>query len=179
MTCKKSETTYANKGNDKIVIAQLTHNTSICPITCGKAKSFALSTKLANEHTHLLKLTGTCNNYWSFITLASLGAKGQNPHSRKKKRLSTLKDFRINPLTLLLMSSSTSTHTLDHQLRFQRRTTPPTIPTILLLFFLCNYVDNDNKYYIRKKTISWNDSCHCQTHQDYRRKRSRNGLPRE
>lgn len=111
--------------------------------------------------------------------LSRFGGKGPKSSSRKKKRLSTLKDFRINPLTLLLMSSSTSTHTLDHQLRFQRRTTPPTIPTILLLFFLCNYVDNDNKNYIRKKTISWNDSCHCQTHQNYRRKRSRNSLPRE
>ena len=46
-----------------------------------------------SEHTRLLKLAGTCNNYQSFITLASLREKGQSPHGWEQY-LSTLKDFR-------------------------------------------------------------------------------------
>ena len=105
MTYKKIETTYVNKGNDKIVIAQLTHNTSIGPITCVKAKSIAPSAKLANEHTRLLKLTRTCDNYRSFITLASLGAKGQNLRLLQPFRLFYSSSFSV---TMSIMTTSTT-----------------------------------------------------------------------
>ena len=48
--------------------------------------------KLASEHTHLLKTKRANDNYQPVITFAFLGAKGQSSHY-KEKHHSTMKDF--------------------------------------------------------------------------------------
>lgn len=92
MTSKRTQVAYVNKDNDKIVIAQLTYNIAIGPMTHSKVKSTStLSTKQISEPTCLLKPMRTCDKHQSFIALIFLGAKGHNPHSREKLP-STLKD---------------------------------------------------------------------------------------
>ena len=60
MTSKKVQVTHDGKGDDKIVITQLTHSMSTSLATRNKAKStIAPPRKLASEHTHLLKTTRT------------------------------------------------------------------------------------------------------------------------
>ena len=84
MVSKKNSRYACQQGNDKIVISQSTHNIPIGPMTHRKAKSTtALSLKQASKHTCFLKPIRTHDEYQQFITLASLGAKGQNPHSRE------------------------------------------------------------------------------------------------
>ena len=84
---------HVNKGSDKIVIVKSTHNTTMGPMTCSKAKSTSsLSTKQISESTCLLKPVRTCDEHQPCITLASPGAKSHSPHS-KGKLLLTLKDF--------------------------------------------------------------------------------------
>lgn len=92
MTSKRTQVAYVNKDNDKIVIAQLTYNIAIGPMTHSKVKSTStLSTKQISEPTCLLKLMRMRDKHQSFIALILLGAKGHNPHSREKLP-STLKD---------------------------------------------------------------------------------------
>lgn len=83
-----------NKGNDKMVITQSTHNPFIGLITHSKEKiTIATSIKQVNKHNHLSKLIGIQDNYHSLTILASLGVKGQGPHERKKCPLIP-KDFK-------------------------------------------------------------------------------------
>ena len=90
---KRTRVVHVNKGNDKIVIVQSTHNTATGPMNRRKAKSTSsLSTKQTSESACLLKLVRTCDKHQPFITLASLGAKSHSPRSRGKLS-STLKDF--------------------------------------------------------------------------------------
>ena len=90
---KRTRVVHVNKGNDKIVIVQLTHNTATGPMTRSKAKSTSsLSTKQTSESACLLKLVKTRDEHQPFITLVSLGAKSHSPRSRGKLS-STLKDF--------------------------------------------------------------------------------------
>ena len=64
MTFKKAQATHVDKGDDKIVITQLTYNTSMDAMIHSKAKSTtALSTKLASENTPFLKTIGTHDSY--------------------------------------------------------------------------------------------------------------------
>ena len=68
MTLKNILVMHVNKGNDKIVIAQSTHNTFIDLITCSKAKlTTTLSAKQASESIRLH------DKYQLFITLAVFG----------------------------------------------------------------------------------------------------------
>ena len=85
---------HINKDDDKIVITQSTHNTYTSLMTRSKTKSTtAPTTKLASEHTCLLKMVGTCDNYSPFITLAFFRVKVQSLHGREKCS-PTLKDSR-------------------------------------------------------------------------------------
>lgn len=53
-----------NKGNDKIIITQSTHNTVIGLMTYSKAKSTTtFSAKQASKHTCLLKLVRTYDEH--------------------------------------------------------------------------------------------------------------------
>ena len=82
---KKAQVAHVDKGNDNIIITQSTHSTSTCPMTCSKVKSTTVpSTKLASEHTHLLKTTGMHDSYQPVITLASLGSKRRSSHGKEK-----------------------------------------------------------------------------------------------
>ncbi|KAJ9706563.1 hypothetical protein PVL29_001840 [Vitis rotundifolia] len=93
MTPKRTKVVHVNKGNDKVVIAQLTHDAATGPMTCSKAKStFSLSTKQISESACLLKPVRTCDEHQPLITLVSLGAKSHSPCS-KGKLPSTLQDF--------------------------------------------------------------------------------------
>lgn len=64
MTLKKTKVVHVNKGNDKIVITWLMHNSSMSPMTCRKIET-TISTlvKQANGHTILLKLVETHDIY--------------------------------------------------------------------------------------------------------------------
>ena len=76
------------------------------------------------------------------------------------------------------MPTPALTHTLGDQLECRKRTTPSTFR--LFYFFLHNdYASNDNVHYIHRRTIRWDDPCHCQTHQDYQGERSVNSIPHE
>ena len=56
MASKKIQVVHVNKDNDKIVITQSTHNTTMGPMTRSKAKSISSpSTKQTSESTCLLK----------------------------------------------------------------------------------------------------------------------------
>ena len=94
MTPKRTQVVHVNKGNDKIVIVQSTHDSVTGPMTRRKAKTVSsLSTKQTSESVCLLKLVRTCDEYQPLITLVSLGAKSYSPRCREKLP-STLQDFR-------------------------------------------------------------------------------------
>ena len=93
MTPKRTQVVHVNKGNDKIVIAQSTHDAAIGPMTRSKAKSTSsISTKQTSESACLLKQVRTRDEHQPLITLVSLGAKSHSPRSRGKLP-STLQDF--------------------------------------------------------------------------------------
>ena len=85
MTPKITQVVHVNKDNDKIVIAQSTHDAATGPMTHRKAKSTSsLSTKQISESACLLKPIRTRDEHQPLITLVSLGAKSHNPRSRGK-----------------------------------------------------------------------------------------------
>ncbi|KAJ9702811.1 hypothetical protein PVL29_004514 [Vitis rotundifolia] len=93
MTPKRTQVVHVNKGNDKITIAQSTHDTATGPMTRSKAKSTSsISTKQTSESACLLKQVRTRDEHQPLITLVSLGAKSPSPRSRGKLS-SALKDF--------------------------------------------------------------------------------------
>ena len=93
MTPKRTQVVHVNKGNDKIVIAQSTHDAATGPMTRSKAKStFSLSTKQTSEFACLLKLVKTPDEHQPFITLVSLGVKSHSLRSIGELP-STLQDF--------------------------------------------------------------------------------------
>ena len=111
MTPKRTQVVHVNKGNDKIVIAQSTHDTTTGPMTRSKAKSTSsFSTKQTRESACLIKPVRMSNEHQPFITLASLGAKSHSPHSREKLP-SALKDFGDKFLCSVIdTNSSTGSH---------------------------------------------------------------------
>ena len=111
MVPKRTQVVHVNKGNDKIVIAQSTHNTATGPMTRNKAKSTSsLSTKQTGESVCLLKPVKMRDEHQPFITLAFLRAKSYSPHSRRKLP-SALKDFRNKPpCSVTNANSRTSSH---------------------------------------------------------------------
>ena len=93
MAPKRTQVVHVNKGNDKIVIAQSTHDAITGPMTRRKAKTISsLSTKQTSESVCLLKPVRTRDEYQTLITLVSLGAKSYSPRHRGKLP-STLQDF--------------------------------------------------------------------------------------
>ena len=99
---------YVNKSDNKIVIAQATHNNSTAPRLTAKQNQLLHLQQNQQASTCLIK--ETCNSYQPLITLASLGAKGQSPHSWEK-HLSTLKDSRDkSPYFIVDVNSSTDSH---------------------------------------------------------------------
>ena len=85
---------HVNKGNDKIVNAQSTHDAATGLMTRRKAKSTSsLSIKQTSESACLLKSVRTHDEHQPLITLASLEVKSHSPRSRGKLP-STLQDFR-------------------------------------------------------------------------------------
>ena len=85
MTPKRTQVVHVNKGNDKIVIAQSTHDAATGPMTCSKAKSTSsLLTKQTSDSACLLKQVRTRDEHQPLITLVSLGAKSHGPCSRGK-----------------------------------------------------------------------------------------------
>ena len=108
---KITQVVHANKGNDKIIIAQSTHDTATVPMTRSKAKSTSsISTKQTSESACLLKQVRTRDEYQPLITLVSLRAKGHSPRSRGKLP-STLQDFGDkSPCSISDANSSTDSH---------------------------------------------------------------------
>ena len=93
MTPKRTQVVHVNKGNDKIIIAQSTHDAAMGPMTHSKAKSTSsLSIKQTSESACLLKPVRTHDEHQPLITLASLEVKSHSPHSRGKLP-SALRDF--------------------------------------------------------------------------------------
>nr|CAN63871.1 hypothetical protein VITISV_036033 [Vitis vinifera] len=112
MTPKRTQVVHVNKGNDKIVIAQSTHDAATSPMTRSKAKSTSsLSTKQTSEFAYLLKPVRTHDEHQPLITWASLGAKSHSPR-RKRKLSSTLRDFGDkSPCSITDANSSTRSPT--------------------------------------------------------------------
>ena len=70
MASKRIQVVHVNKGSDKIVIAQSTHNTVMGPITRSKAKStYSPSTKHISDSTCLLKPVRTHDEHTSLWLL--------------------------------------------------------------------------------------------------------------
>ena len=111
MAPKKTQVVHVNKGNNKIVITQSTHDTATGPMTRSKAKSTSsVSTKQTSESACLLKQVRTCDEHQPLITLVSLGAKGHSSRSRGKLP-STLQDFGDkSPCSITYANSSTGSH---------------------------------------------------------------------
>ncbi|KAJ9678800.1 hypothetical protein PVL29_020866 [Vitis rotundifolia] len=111
MAPKRTQVVHVNKGNDKIVITQSTHDTATGPMTRSKAKSTSsISTKQISESACLLKQVRTHDEHQPFITLVSWGAKSQSPRSREKLP-STLQDFGDkSPCSVTDANSSTGSH---------------------------------------------------------------------
>ncbi|KAJ9690994.1 hypothetical protein PVL29_013252 [Vitis rotundifolia] len=111
MAPKRTQVVHVNKGNDKIVIAQSTHDTATGPMTSSKAKSTSsISTKQISEFVCLLKQVRTRDEHQPLITLVSQGAKSQSPRSREKLP-STLQDFGDkSPCSVTDANSSTGSH---------------------------------------------------------------------
>ena len=102
---------HVNKDNDKIIIAQSTHDTATVPMTHSKAKSTSsISTKQISEFACLLKQVRTHDEYQTLITLVSLGAKSYSPRHRGKLP-STLQDFGDkSSCSITNANSSTNSH---------------------------------------------------------------------
>ena len=82
MTPKRTQVVHVNKGNDKIVIAQSTHDAATGPMTHSKAKSTSsLSTKQTSDSACLLKLVRICDEHQPLITLVSSRAKSHSPRN--------------------------------------------------------------------------------------------------
>ena len=111
MTPKRTQVMHVNKGNDKIVIAQSTHDAATGLMTRSKAKSTSsLSTKQTSESSCLLKPVRIHDEHQPLITLASLGAKSHSPHSKEKLPL-TLRDFGDkSPCSVTDANSSTGSY---------------------------------------------------------------------
>ena len=111
MAPQRTQVVHGNKGNDKIIIAQSTHDTTTSPMTRSKAKSTSsLSTKQISESTCLLKSVRMCDEHQPLITLVFLGLKSHSPHS-KGKLPSTLKHFGgKSPYSVINANSSTDLH---------------------------------------------------------------------
>ena len=111
ITPKKTQVVHVNKGNDKIVIAQSTHDIATSPMNYSKAKStFSLSTKQSSESACLLISVRMHDEHQPLITLVSLGAKSHSPRS-KGKLPSALKDFRDkSPCFVIDANFSTGLH---------------------------------------------------------------------
>ena len=111
MAPKRTQVVHDNKGNDKIVIAQSTHDTATGPMTRSKAKSTSsLSTKQASESSCFPKPVRTHDEHQPLITLASLGAKSHSPRSMGKLS-STLRDFGDkSPCSVTDANSSTGSY---------------------------------------------------------------------
>ena len=124
---------HVNKGNDKIVIAQSTHDATTGPMTRSKAKSTSsLLTKQTSESVCLLKLIRMHDEHQPLITLASLGAMSHSPRSRGRLP-STLGDFGDKShCSVTDANSSTDSHS-GLPTRMSKRKTTPIIPTLLLL----------------------------------------------
>ena len=90
MAPKRTQVVHDNKGNDKIIIAQSTHDTATGPMTRSKAKSTSsISIKQTSEYACLLKQVRTRNEHQPLITLVSLGTKGYSPRSRGETPFNT------------------------------------------------------------------------------------------
>ena len=102
---------HVNKDNDKIIIAQSTHDTATGPMTRSKAKSTSsLSTKQTSESAYLLKQVRTRDGHQPLITLVSLGANNHSPCS-KGKIPSILQDFGDKSIcSVTNANSSTNSH---------------------------------------------------------------------
>ncbi|KAJ9705246.1 hypothetical protein PVL29_003351 [Vitis rotundifolia] len=111
MAPKRTQVVHVNKGNDKIIITQSTHDAATGPMTHSKAKSTSsLSTKHTSESTYLLKPVRTHDEHQPLITLASLGAKSHSPHSMGNLS-SALRDFGDkSPCSITDANSSTGSH---------------------------------------------------------------------
>ncbi|KAJ9691630.1 hypothetical protein PVL29_013737 [Vitis rotundifolia] len=111
MAPKRTQVVHANKGNDKIIIAQSTYDTATGPMTGSKAKSTSsISTKQTSESACLLKQVRTRDEHQPLITLVFLGAKSHSPCSRGKLT-SALKDFGDkSPYSVTNANSSTGSH---------------------------------------------------------------------
>ena len=108
---KRTQVVHVNKGNDKIVIAQSTHDATMGPMTRSKAKlTSSLSIKQTSESACLLKSVRTHDEHQPLITLASLEVKSHSPRSRGKLP-SALRDFGDKfPCSITDANSSTSSH---------------------------------------------------------------------
>ena len=85
MAPKRTQVVHVNKGNNKIVITQSTHDTATSPMTHSKAKSTSsILTKQTSESACLLNPVRTRDEHQPLITLVSLGAKSHNPRRRGK-----------------------------------------------------------------------------------------------
>ena len=165
MASKKTQVVHVNKGSDKIIITQSTHNTATSPMTCSKVKSTSsLSTKQTSEPIYLLKPIKTRDEHQPFITLASSRARSHNPHSRGKLP-SALKDFRDkSPYSVI--------DAFQHQLTLQITKWNVKEGKLLQSFqlfyfsFIDDHADNDNIHYVCRETIGRDGSHHCQTHHD-------------
>ena len=86
MMLKRTQVVHVNKGNDKIIIAQLTHDNAKGLMTLSKAKlTFSLLTKQTSEFAYLLKPVRMHDEHQPLITLVSLGVKSHSPRSRGKR----------------------------------------------------------------------------------------------
>ena len=133
MAPKRTQVVHVNKGNDKIVIAQSTHDTTTGLMTRSKAKSTSsISTKQTSESARLLKQVKTRDEHQPLITLVSLGVKSSSPRARENS-LQHYRILGINLLALLLMPTLALAHTPDCQLECQRRKTTLIVLTLLLL----------------------------------------------
>ena len=111
MAPKRTQIVHVNKGNDKIVSVQSTHDTAMGPMTHSKTKSTSsLSTKQTSEPACLLKPVRMRDEHQPLITLIFLGAKSHSPHNRVNFP-STLKDFGDkSPCSVIDANYSTNSH---------------------------------------------------------------------
>ena len=133
MAPKRTQVVHVNKGNDKIVIAQSTHDAATGLTTRSKEKSTSsLLTKQTSESACLLKLIRKHDEHQPLITLVSLVAKSRSPRVRENS-LQHYRILGINLLSLLPMLTLAPVHALDRQLECQKWKTIPIVPTLLIL----------------------------------------------
>ena len=100
MAPKRTQVVHVNKGNDKIVIAQSTHDAATGLTTRSKEKSTSsLLTKQTSESACLLKLIRKHDEHQPLITLVSLGVKSSSPRAREN----SLQHYRILGINLLAL----------------------------------------------------------------------------